>query len=98
MQFETREGKIKQLIEIAAECDGETGDVERLNRAERRFFKKYPDWVKKRFKDPKFHIRASEIVYKMKQFGLDEDDVDAVHQALINGNVVSKSSSILKGD
>ena len=98
MQFETREGKIRRLLEIAAECDGETGDVERLNRAERRFFKKHPDWVKKRFKSPKFHIRASEIVWKMKQFGLDEDDVDAVHQALINGPVISKPSSILKGD
>ncbi len=98
MQFEIREGKIKQLIEIVAECDGETGDVERLNRAERRFFKKHSDWVKKKFKDAKFHIRASEIVYKMKQLGLDENDVDVVHQALINGDVVSKSSSILKGD
>jgi hypothetical protein len=85
MQFKTKKGRIEQLIEIAAECNGETGNVERLNRAERRFFKKHPDWVKKRFKSSNFHIRASEIVYKMKQFGLDEDDVEAVHQAQING-------------
>ncbi len=90
MQFRTKKGNIRRPFEIAAECDGETGDVERLNRAERRFFKKHHDWVKKRFKSPKLHIRASEIVYKMKQFGLDEDDVDAVHQALINGPVISK--------
>jgi hypothetical protein len=29
----------------------------------------------------------------MKQFGLDENDVDAVHQALINGDYALKSSS-----
>ncbi len=100
MIFRTKKGKIRRLIEIAAECESETGDVERLNRAERRFFKKHPDWVKKKFKSPKFHIRASEIVYKMKQFDLNADDVDAVHQALINGDVVSKPYSIflqLKG-
>ena len=50
MVFRTNKGKIRRLIEIAAECDGETGNVERLNRAERRFFKKHPDWVKKDLK------------------------------------------------
>ena len=75
-------GKIKKLTEIANESMGEIGKVESLNRAERRFFKKHPGWVKERFKSPKFHIRASEIVWKMKQFGLDENDVDDVHRAL----------------
>ena len=84
MLFKTKKQKIQNLTEIVDEGDGETGDVERLNRAERKFFRKHPDWVKKRFKGPKFHIRASEIVWKMKQFGLDEDDVDAVHKILIH--------------
>ena len=55
--------KIKELIEIVLETKGATGNPERLTRAERRFFIKHPDWVKKRFeKNAKFHIRASEIV------------------------------------
>ena len=93
MWFKTKTGKIKQLIEIAAECNGETGDVERLNRAERRFFKKHPDWVKKRFKGTKFHIRASEIVWKMKAFSLDEEDVEAVYRELTHCNMERRSEN-----
>ena len=96
MWFKTKTGKIKQLIEIAAECDGETGHPDRLNRPERLFFKKHPDWITKTFKGPKSHIRADEIVRKMKVFGLDVDDVDAVLQTLKDGGVASKPSSMLQ--
>ncbi len=70
MQFETKKGKIRRLLEIAAECDGETGHPDRLNRPERLFFKKHPDWITKVFEGTKSHVRADEIVRKMKQFGL----------------------------
>ena len=96
MWFKTQTGKIKQLIEIAAECDGETGHPDRLNRAERLFFKKHPDWIIKVFEGNKSHVRANEIVRKMNVFGLRVDDVDAVHQTLKDGGMVSKPGSILQ--
>ncbi len=94
MQFRTRKRKIRRLIEIAAECNGETGHPDRLNRAERLFFKKHPDWIQRAFEGSKPHVRADEIIRKMRVFGLNAGDAAEVHQALINGPVISKLSSI----
>ncbi len=91
--------KFRQLTEIVLTKGGvETGYPDRLLRAARLFFKKHPDWITKVFKGTKSHVRTDEIVRKMKLFGLNAGDVEVVHQALINGDVVSKPSSILKGD
>ena len=79
------EDKIRQLIHIADESKGETGHPDRLNRAERKFFKKYPGRIKKAFKGSKPHIRANEIARKMKVFGLEEKDVETAHRFLIKG-------------
>lgn len=86
----TQKEKIGQLIEIVVEHDGETGHPDRLTRAERRFFKKHPDWITRVFKGPKSHVRADEIVRKMRVFGLNAGDVEKVYQALINKLVVAK--------
>ncbi len=53
MRFRTKKGKIKRLIEIAAECAGETGHPDRLNRAERLFFKKHPIGLPKYLRETK---------------------------------------------
>jgi hypothetical protein len=100
MKFRTKKGKIRRLIEIAAECDGETGHPDRLNRAERLFFKKHPDWIQRAFEGSKPHVRANKIIQKMRVFGLNAGDVEVVHQALMNGPAISKSSAVflqLKG-
>jgi hypothetical protein len=100
MQLMTKKGKIRRLIEIAAEGDGETGHRDRLNRAERLFFEKHPDWIQRAFVGSKPHVRADEIVRKMSLFDLNTGDVETVHRALINGPVISKPFSIflkLKG-
>jgi alpha-galactosidase len=86
----TQKEKIEQLIEVVVEHDGETGHPDRLTRAERRFFKKHPDWITKVFTGPKSHVRADEIVRKMRVFDLNEGDVEKVHQVLIDRSVVSK--------
>ena len=96
----TKKGKIRQLIEIVVEHEGETGHPDRFTRAERKFFKKHPDWITKVFKGPKSHVRANEIVRKMRVFGFNVDDVEMVRRALINGPVISKPSALflkLKG-
>jgi len=85
MRFRTKKGKIRRLIEIAAECEGDTGHPDRLNRAEALFFKKHPDWIQRSFKESKPHIKADDIVRKMGVFGLNAGDVEVVHQALITG-------------
>lgn len=78
----TRLQKIEQLIEIVNEGNGEKASGERLTHTERRFFLKHPDWVAEVFQGIRSHVRANEIIRKMKAYNLDTEDVEAVHSLL----------------
>ena len=79
----TRQKKIEQLTQIVNEGHGETASGIRLTHNERRFFLKHPDWVSDVFQGTRSHVRANEIVRKMKAYSLGIEEVETIHKLLV---------------
>ena len=78
----TRQQKIEQLTQIVNEGHGETASGIRLTHNERRFFLKHPDWVLEVFQGTRSHVRANEIVRKMKSYSLGIEEIEAIRELL----------------
>jgi len=81
----SREARIRGLVKIVDKSIGKQGSPNRLSTTERRFLLKHPDLVRQVFKGERSHMRANEIMRKMKAYKLRAEDVEAVCTWLLAG-------------
>lgn len=74
----SKESRIRGLVKIVLETKRKWGSPNRLNATERRFLRKHPDLVRAVFAGEQSHVRAAEIVRKMKAYRLGAEDVETV--------------------